>query len=49
LVPSYDLWPGNGAGLVSKEKISKESEEKRISGEAYNVNDMQHVHEITAP
>jgi len=23
LVASYDLWPGNGAGLFSKEKIRK--------------------------
>jgi len=38
LVAFYDIRPGNGAGLFSKEQISKEkSEEKRISGEAYNV------------
>jgi len=31
--------PGNGVGLFSKEKISKEkSPEQRISGEAYDVN-----------
>jgi len=23
LVAFYDIWPGNGAGLFSKEKISK--------------------------
>jgi len=39
LVASYNLWPGNGVGLFSKEKRSKENgEEKRISGEAYDVN-----------
>jgi len=39
LVASYDFWPVNGAGLLSQEKISKAtSEEKRISGEAYDVN-----------
>jgi len=38
LVTSYDLWPANGAGLFSKEKISKEkSGEKRISGGAYEI------------
>ena len=40
----YDIRPGNGAGLFSKEKISKgrdkygKSEEKRMSGEAYDIN-----------
>jgi len=30
LVASYNIWPGNGVGLLSKEKISKEkSEEKK--------------------
>jgi len=24
LVAFYDIWPGNGAGLFSKEKVSKE-------------------------
>jgi len=24
LVAFYDIWPGNGAGLLSKEKISEE-------------------------
>jgi len=24
LVAVYDIWPGNGAGLFSKEKISKD-------------------------
>jgi len=38
LVASYDFWPGNGTGLFSKEKISKEkSEAKRISGKANDV------------
>ena len=36
----YDIRPGNGAGLFSEEKVSKggKSEEKRISGEAYDIN-----------
>jgi len=39
LIASYNLQPGNRAGLFSKEKISKEkSEEKRISGQVYDVN-----------
>jgi len=39
LVASYDLWPGNLAGLFSKEKISKEKvKKKRISGESYDAN-----------
>jgi len=39
LVGSYDLQPGNRAGLFSKEKISREkNEDKRISGEADDVN-----------
>jgi len=44
LVAFYDTRPENGAGLCSKEKISKggdkqgKSEEKRISGEAYDIN-----------
>jgi len=44
LVASCDIRPGNGAGLFSNEKISKggnesgKSEEKRISGEAYDIN-----------
>jgi len=39
LVTSYDLWPGNGASLLSKEKTSKgKSKEKGISGRAYDVN-----------
>ena len=43
LVAFYDVWPGNGAGLLSKEKISKgrdmqaKSEEKRTSEEAGDV------------
>jgi len=41
LVAFYDVPPGNGAGLFSKEKISKggfkygKSEDKSINGEAY--------------
>jgi len=44
LVAFYDIRPGNGAGLFSKEKTSKErdkygkSEDQRISGEAYDKN-----------
>ena len=39
MVTSYGLWLGNGTVLFSKEKTSKEkSKEKKISGEAYNVN-----------
>jgi len=39
VIASYDLQPGNGEGLFSREKISKEkSEQKRISVEAYDVN-----------
>jgi len=44
LVAFYDTRPENGAGRFSKEKISKggdkqgKSEEKRISGEAYDIN-----------
>jgi len=39
LVAHYDIRLGNGAGLFSKEKISKEKvKKKRISGEAYDVN-----------
>jgi len=44
LVAFYDIWPGKGAGLISKEKLRKDtdkegkSEDKRISGEAYNIN-----------
>jgi len=38
LVAFYNIRPGNGAGLFSKEKISKKSEEKRISVEAYDIN-----------
>jgi len=39
VVTSYDLWLGNGASLLSKEKTSKgKSKEKGISGRAYNVN-----------
>jgi len=34
LVAFYDIRPGNGVGLFSREK----SEEKRISGEAHDVN-----------
>ena len=42
----YDIWPGNGADLFSKKKISKggdkygkgKSAEKRTSGKAYNIN-----------
>jgi len=29
LVASYDLWPGNGSGLFSKEKISKKAVDKK--------------------
>jgi len=44
LVAFYDVRPGNGAGLLSKEKVSKErdmqakSEEKRTSEEARDIN-----------
>jgi len=44
LVAFYNIWPGNEAGLFSKEKISNgadksgKGEEKRISGEAYDIN-----------
>jgi len=40
----YDILPGNGAGLFSKEKISKgrnkygKVKKKKISGKAYNIN-----------
>jgi len=33
LVTSYDLWPGNGAGLFWKEKISKKVDNKKIRTE----------------
>ena len=47
----YGIRPGNGAGLFSKEKISKGGDEekakkKRIRGETYNIN-MQTIY--TAP
>jgi len=50
-VASYDLQPGNCRGLFSKEKINKEvhkekSEDKRISGEAYDVNKDMYSAEI---
>jgi len=35
------MWPGNGAGLFSKEKISKGGDKekvKRINGETYDIN-----------
>jgi len=44
LVALYDILPGNGAGLFSKEKISKggnkygKVKKKKISGKAYNIN-----------
>ena len=44
LVAFYDIRPGNAASLFSRRKISKEgdkwrkSEEKRRSGEAYDIN-----------
>jgi len=38
LVAFCDIQPGNEAGPFSKEKISKESEGKRISGEACDIN-----------
>jgi len=39
LVAFYDIRPGNGVGLFSKEKISKEKmKKKRISGEAHEIN-----------
>ena len=39
MVASYDLRPGNGAGLYPKEKMSNEKVKKKsISGEAYDVN-----------
>ena len=43
LVTFYDIRPGNGPGLFSKEKISKEKWRKRISGEAYNINNKQTI------
>ena len=46
MVVSYDLWPGNGAGLFSKEKIKVTK--KRISGEAYDVN-KQTIHTYIVP
>jgi len=34
LVASYDLWPGNGVGIFSKEKLSKEVDKQgKISKE----------------
>ena len=50
LVAFYDTRPENGAVLFSKEKISKgadkqgKSEEKRISGEAYDIKTHTHPH-----
>ena len=44
LVAFYNIWPGNEAGLFSKEKMSNgadktgKGEEKKISGEAYDIN-----------
>jgi len=39
LVASYDVRPGNRAGLFSKEKISKEKVKKKsLSGDAHSVN-----------
>jgi len=42
LVAFYDIQPGNGAGLFSKEKIrneiSKEKVKKKGSGKAYDIN-----------
>jgi len=46
LVAFYDIWPGNGASLFSKDKISQggdkqgKSEEKRTSGKAYDINNI---------
>ena len=46
LVAFYDIWPVNGAGLFSKDKISQggdkqgKSEEKRTSGKAYDINNI---------
>jgi len=54
LVAFYDIRPGNGAGLFSEEKISKggviegKSKEKRISGEAYDMN-KQTIYRPIAP
>ena len=45
LVAFYDIWPGNGAGLFSKEKMSRpkggdkwEKVKKRVSVGAYCIN-----------
>jgi len=39
LVASYNIRPGIGAGLFSKEKVSKEKvKKKRTSAEVYDVN-----------
>ena len=35
MVASYDLWPGNGVGLFSKEKISKQNWQKKDKWEAH--------------
>ena len=37
-VAFYDIRPGNEVGILSKEQISKKSEDKRIRGEAYDIN-----------
>jgi len=55
LVAFYDIRPGNGAGLFSKEKVSQggdkegKSEEKRISGEAYDIKTHTHTHPFNSP
>ena len=41
LVAFYDIQPGNGAGPFPKKKVSKrgdKSKEKKINGEAYDIN-----------
>jgi len=48
LVAFYDIQPRNGAGLFSKEKISKGGDkqgkgEKRMSGEAQDTNRQKYI------
>jgi len=51
LIAFYDIRPGNGAGLSSKEKIRKggdkklgKNEEKRINGQAYDRKQANNIH-----
>jgi len=34
LVASYDIQPGNGAGLFSKEKIGKEGDKEKVKNKS---------------